>query len=57
MKKLKNRLLESGIPLPDVDDETADQLFANGTVQDKLEEALIGYQNITPLRAVEHSKR
>ena len=32
VKKLKNRLLEAGVPLPDVDDETADQLYANGTV-------------------------
>ena len=37
VKKLKNRLLEAGVPLPDVDDETADQLYANGTVQDKVE--------------------
>lgn len=54
VKKLKNRLLEAGVPLPDVDDETADQLYANGTVQDKLEEALLGYQNITPAK---HTKR
>ena len=37
IKKLKTRLLENGIPLPDIDDDTADQLFANATVQDKLE--------------------